>query len=484
MIIDVYKHDNVYIRIESDSESIIRELSTHFSFEILNSRFMRKKHWNGKIYLFNRKNKLLYFGLLGELKKFCKENGYEIRMHFNSSDVEFSVHEAKKYIDKLNLPFEARDYQIDAFVKCVRKRRLLIVSPTSSGKSLMIYLLAKLYSNDNKKVLIIVPTLSLIHQLEGDFKEYGYKKEVKKIFSGEEKIASENIVISTWQSVYGMNQEWFSNFYCIIGDEAHSFKAKSLIELMKKTDTIKYKFGFTGTMNDENINQMTLRGLFGDFYQTTTTKQLMQNKHIADLIIKILVLKYSKNDSVEVLKFKSDYMKEIEYITSFEKRTKFIRNLALSLEGNTLILFRLVDKHGKHIYDSLANQEKRKVYFIHGKVDGKERNDIRNIVEKENDSIIIASQGTFSEGISIKRIHNIIFANPGKSKIKVLQSIGRGLRLGKDKEEVTLFDIADDFSIEGKYNITLKHLFERVKLYDKEKFNYKIYNIKVGKRNE
>jgi type I site-specific restriction endonuclease len=176
-----------------------------------------------------------------------------------------------------------------------------------------------------------------------------------------------------------------------------------------------------------------------------------------------------------------DYQSEIDYIVRLEARNNFIKNLVLSLEGNTLLLFQFVDKHGRILYDKLEKETKdRKIFFIHGGVDGEERDKVREIVEKETNAIIVASFGTFSTGINIRNLHNVIFASPSKSRIRNLQSIGRSLRTSETKKEATLFDIADDMSWKSKKNYTLLHFMERIKTYNEEKFNYRIYKVSLN----
>ena len=175
----------------------------------------------------------------------------------------------------------------------------------------------------------------------------------------------------------------------------------------------------------------------------------------------------------------STYQVEMDYLVGCERRNKFIKNLALSLKGNTLILFQFVEKHGKLIYDMISSacHEERKVFFVYGKVPGEERNVIRSIVEQEKNAIIVASRQTFGTGVNIKRIHNIIFASPLKSKIANLQAIGRGLRKGEDKEECVLYDIVDEL---GWYNYGIRHANERKLIYQREGFAFKTYQIQMG----
>ena len=204
---------------------------------------------------------------------------------------------------------------------------------------------------------------------------------------------------------------------------------------------------------------------------------------VADFEIKCLILKHP-DEICKELKEKS-YQDEIQYLISSESRNKFIKNLAVSLGKNTLVLYQMVEKHGEILYNMIKDTKKignRKVFFVHGGVETADREEIRRIMEIENDAIIVASFGTFSTGINIRNLHNIIFAMPTKSSIRTLQSIGRGLRQSEGKEIATLYDIADDMRHKKHMNYTLKHFVERTKIYNNEKFPFKIY--KIGLKND
>ena len=441
----------------------------------------KNKFWDGKIRLFNGTNNTIYLGLLPYVKAFCDERDYDLEFD-ESLEItnDCSVYEVNEFAKTLDLPFELRDYQTEAVAHCVRNNRAMILSPTASGKSLIIYLLAQLYQEH--KTLIIVPTVSLVHQMEKDFKEYGYKNVCKKITAGVDKMnISEDIVITTWQSIYKMPKNWFAQFGVTIGDEAHLFKAKSLTSIMTKLEDCKYRFGFTGTLDGTETHKLVLEGLFGTVKSFVKTKDLIDSGTVADLKIKILVLKYAE----ETAKMCKDnkFQEEMDFIVGNEKRNKIISNLAQSLNGNTLILFQYVEKHGKILYDLIQQSinSKRKVFFVFGGTDADTRESVRSITERENDAVIIASYGTFSTGVNIRNLHNVIFASPSKSRIRNLQSIGRGLRKSETKDSCTLYDIADDLQYKKKVNYTLRHLYERVKTYNEEQFEYKIYKIKLEK---
>jgi len=205
----------------------------------------------------------------------------------------------------------------------------------------------------------------------------------------------------------------------------------------------------------------------------------MDKKQLSNLVVRCLILKHTEENCQIVAKGK--YQDEIDYLVSSKSRQNFIRNLAIKLKGNTLVLFQLVEKHGKNLYKLIYEKadENRKVFYIFGGVEAEERESIRGIVEKENNAIIVASYGTFSTGINIKNLHNIVFASPSKSRIRNLQSIGRGLRLGDNKINASLYDIADDLTYKSKENFTLKHFQERINIYTEEEFDYEIHNIQL-----
>jgi superfamily II DNA or RNA helicase len=481
--------DNVHVQVFTDS-GIEAELQEHFSFLVPGYQFMPKykmKMWDGKIRLYNRMTKELYFGLLPKLFEFCENRNYEYIFE-ESIELEDQYFDEKfilNYFNELKLPFEPRDYQIQSVLHSIRNNRALLVSPTGSGKSLMIYTLTRFY---DLKTLIIVPTIGLVTQMQSDFKQYSVNDKgfnvddsVHCIFAGQDKQTDKKIVISTWQSIYKMPKKYFDQYDVIIGDEVHQFKAQSLVNIMEKLTEAKYRFGTTGTLNDSLTHQLVLQGLFGDPLKVTTTKKLMDENNLSELNVNCLILKYNDETCKSVKNLK--YHEEIAFILKHEKRNNFIRNLSIKMEGNTMVLFQYVDKHGKLLYELIRKKlekedPERKVFFVAGETDKDVREDIRTITESESNAIIVASTGVFSTGINIKNLENIIFASPSKSRIKVLQSIGRVLRIGRS-DKANLYDICDDLSYKSYKNFALKHFLERVKIYTVEKFKYKIVKMDI-----
>jgi len=480
----VHKVNESFMKIECEKH-FAQELNTFFSFRVPGYQFtpaFKNKMWDGFIKLFSLRDYTLYTGLLAYVEKFCKERDYTIAIDPKLNITEnFSIVEAEKFIQSIDLPHEVRDYQLKSFIHAVRNKRMLLVSPTASGKSLIIYNIVKwLQESNHKKGLLIVPTISLVHQMFKDFKSYGFNSDeyCHMIHGGQDKTSDKFLYISTWQSIYKNDPEYFHQFDFVLGDEAHLFKAKSLTSILSNCINSEYRIGCTGTLDGSSTHRLVLEGLFGPVYQSTTTSELIEQKHLSEFKIKCLVLKYSE-DVCRMAKT-WDYHDEMDYIVGNVKRNEFIKNLTLSLEGNTLVLFNLVEKHGKQLHKLIKDSSKnRHVFFVFGGTDVEIRESVREITERENSAIIVASYGTFSTGINIRNLHNIIFASPSKSRIRNLQSIGRGLRKSDTKKEATLFDIADDFRI-GKFtNYTLNHFIERCKIYDDEKFSYKFYNIEM-----
>ena len=478
----VSKKNEVYLQVEAEPH-VYYELRDAFQFEVPNAKFSpsyKNKWWDGIIYLFNVNTKEIYVGLLDKLIQFCKDHNYTYEFTDNKFyGLPFEINEniskegVNDYVSSI-AKYTPRDYQIEGIYQALYCNRKVIVSPTASGKSLMIYSLVRYYTAKENNVLIIVPTTSLVSQLFKDFVDYGWdaEKYCHMIYSGREKEDSREVYISTWQALYKMPKKYFEKFNCVIVDECHTAKAKSLVSIMSKMCDAKYRFGFTGTLDGVEVNKLVLEGLFGPSYKIIKTDELMQKGHLAKLDIKVLLLKHPPH-RFEI------FEDEVQYLINHQKRNNFIKNLTLDLKGNTLVLFARVEGHGQPLYESINNNisDDRKVFFIHGGVNTDERELVREITERENNAIIVASYGTFSTGINIRNLHNVIFASPSKSRIRNLQSIGRVLRKGENKVKATLYDIADDISYKSRKNYTLNHLIERIKIYNEENFNYEIINI-------
>ena len=490
-MINIEKINDVHLRVYTD-DGIAQELSQFFTFEMPGARFTpqyRAKIWDGKIRMFDLHRKTLYVGLLKYLLNFAERNGYTVNfLNDVVQHTDIDLEQLKQFLTWLNLygrgkPIEIYDYQIHAIHHALEQERCLLLSPTSSGKSLIIYSLMRWHLEHERKCIIIVPTTSLVEQLYSDFQDYSSENKWKvdnncqKLYSGFPKDFQSNVLITTWQSIFRQPSAWFKQFDVIFGDEAHNFKAKSLTSVMEKLSTCRYRTGTTGTLDNSKVHKLVLEGVFGPVHKVISTKELMDSNRVAKLKIKCLLLKY--DDMTRQIVNKSTYQEEMDFIVKNDKRNKFIRNLTVSTEGNTLVLFQYVEKHGKILYEMIKDKvsKDRKVFFIYGGTDTEDREAARIMMEGEDNAICIASFGVFSTGINIPSIENVIFASPSKSKIRNLQSIGRGLRLKDGKSHCNLFDIADDFQRKSWKNHTLGHFAERLKVYSEEQFDFKIIEV-------
>ena len=488
-MIKVTQKDQVHLKINTEP-SIEQEINDFFTFEVPGAKFMplyRKRMWDGKARLFSMYNKELYIGLLPYLKEFADTLEYKLDVDIPDIGEQTDVDKLTK---ELNFqsggnPIQIRDYQRDAVDHCIKQGRTLLLSPTASGKSLIIYSLIRYHNARGRKQLIVVPTTSLVEQMYGDFQDYAsadswsVAENCHRIYGGKVKSNEYPVIISTWQSIYKYPKTWFKDFDVFYGDEAHLFKAKSLTTLMNKCTNTPYRIGTTGTLDGTKTHRLVLEGVFGQVHKVTTTKKLMDDKQLANLKIVCMALNYDDKTKKENKTF--TYQEEIDWIVKNPERNKIIRDLTVAQDGNTLVLFQFVEKHGTVLHEMVqkAVDKDRKVFFVFGGTDTETREEIRAITEKENNAIIIASYGTFSTGINIRNLHNIVFASPSKSRIRNLQSIGRGLRKGDKKVVCNLFDIGDDLSWKSHKNYTLNHLIERIKLYNEEGFNYKLVKINV-----
>ena len=492
--IEIEYINSVYMRIKADA-GMKSELSEFFAFKPEGYQFSPKykaRVWDGTIRLFQPMRPVLYVGLYPHLKKFCEQRDYILDAPPEIGEKEIIE---KGYVEELaesiNCKFKPRDYQIEYIENALKNRRSLSLSPTSSGKSLIIYLIQQhYYQTFGLRTLIIVPTISLVHQMSGDFVDYGCEDEIYTIQGGVDKNTGAPIVISTWQSLIKQPKDWFRQFGCVMGDEAHTFQAKSLTKIMHNLEDCQFRHGFTGTLksSESKTHRLVLEGCFGEVKKVISTKKLMDEGTVANFEVKAIVLNHSneakgnfKKAMASVKESVKKWPAEREFIVNHEKRNNFIRNLVHSLKDqNNLILFDLVEKHGK-ILAPLLEKEGRELHFIYGATKGEERERIRHLVENDPDKKhdILASYGVFSTGVNIRRLDNVIFASSSKSEIKVLQSIGRSLRKAEDSQNAVLYDIADDLSVGSFENYTLKHFKQRIEIYSTEEFPFKIFTIDI-----
>jgi len=486
------KHSDVWIRVDVEDPGILFELDDYFKFRVPGYRFMpafKTGQWDGFVHLFNTRNRALYVGLIDKIKDFAKH--YNVKYTIDPNlDEAFSID-----YDFEHPNFDLRvkgeeitpyDYQHDSVRYAIENKRGIILAPTSAGKSLIQYLIVREWMKSLDKILILVPTISLVKQLAADFLDYSSEDDdfdkslIHQISGGKEKDNEAPIYISTWQSLFRQPKTYFDQFGAIMCDEVHIAKAQSITKIMEKLTNCPNRVGLTGTLSadDNKTNKLVLEGLFGPVYHAVTTKELMDDETISPLDIRSLLLQYSDAEAQDCKKL--TYQEEIDWLITHPKRNEFIIKLGLLQKKNTLILFQFVEKHGKVLYKKIKElAPDRPVYFVSGEVNADNREEIRRLTEGHDDAIIVASVGVFSTGVNIRNLHVMIFAHPSKSRIRVLQSIGRILRKSDNKDKAIMFDLADDLRWKRHKNYGLKHWESRVKTYNEQKFDYEISNIRL-----
>jgi superfamily II DNA or RNA helicase len=473
------------------SSSIHRELTSYFSVFADNYRFNPKfkaKMWDGKLRFFDYQNHLP-IGLVGHLRDFASKGGYTYHCKFKSGE-KIDFHVFKAFVDDLHIiddegnPMEPRDYQLLAAYESLCDGHLNVSSSTASGKSLILYLIVKWLRKHDEKVICIVPSVQLVEQLYSDFLSYGWfnvEEECCRIYAGQKRMIEKGVIISTWQSLYKDKKE-FAKFDAILIDEAHGAKAKSITEIMHHSINARYRIGVSGSYPEPATpDWFGIVGGMGPIKVYSTYKSLQDAGYISQIQITVIQLKYPPHIKTKNFKENSaEYSQEQDYVNRFKERITFIRKMSQKLSGNTLILFTKKEAHGYPLHEQLkAELVGKNVLYIDGDTPPKEREYLRQYMETHDNCVLIATYGTLSTGVNIKRIHNIIFASGYKSRVKVIQSIGRGLRKYKDKVFLKLYDIVDDLSFIDKrqkikyINYSIQHFKERLKIYNKEQFAVK-----------
>lgn len=467
--------DDVWVRVDAE-EAVLREISAHFTFIIPAAKFMKGyRHWDGKIHLFKLREQLLYRGLLPRLMDYLAQHGHPVTSRVPTPD-DLPLDDVIVWVRAQLLPVQPRPYQIAALRQLLADRRGIILSPTGSGKSLIMHLVVQYL---NLPTLIVVPTTSLVAQLRNDFISYGVDaSDIHTITAGQSKTTAAPITISTWQSIYELPPSYYAKFQCVFVDEVHLAKSKSLSGLMEKCVSVPYRFGCTGTLDDTQAHQLILEGLFGAVTRVTTTHQLMQQQHLTPLRVKLCGIVYP--DAVKKSLRGASYQDEVEYLVTSPERLEIVARTAARAKGNVLVLFNFIEKHGVPLFDRIQHLVvDREVHFISGSVPGEERERVRQWVNQNDRQIIVASYGTFSTGIDLPKLDTLIFASPSKSKVRVLQSIGRSLRLHRDKTHATLVDFVDDLRTGTHVNHTFRHAELRVQYYASERFPYELHTLPV-----
>ena len=503
MSVIIRKLNESFVQIKNYDQELYKKLRERFTFYSPNYRFNPKYkagYWDGKISLFDSQNDTIPIGLFPDLYKIVKTKTNDIICDFSlfEKGYDISKEEILNFCKAINLPFKPYEHQINAIQKAIQKKRIILESATSSGKSFIQFVICNFLKlkNDKEKILIIVPTVQLVEQMAKDFCDYAknfcdYSENIKKIYSGQGKEINKQafIVISTYQSLSNIkNNKVFEAFTSVICDEAHTATSLSISNIVSKCTNAEFKIGCTGSLSNEKVHEMQLKGLFGSVEKIISARQLIEKDMAANFDIKGIILEYNIDDRI-ILKNKLEGIKtkkrkeiarytcEMELIRGKENRLNFFVDFANKIDKNSIFLFKNIE-YGRKLFRELRLNTKKRVYYIDGSIDVLKREEIRANLERYNNCILVTSFGTFSTGINVKNIYNAVLVESMKSPIKIIQTIGRILRKLPNKNAV-LFDIADELSLNRFTNYSMRHFKSRLSTYKKERHEVKVIKIKI-----
>lgn len=489
-----------FLIIDSCTELEYEQLKISLTKKIEGWRFhplVKKKLWNGEI-SFVKRNKIPS-GLWKEVVDVCKEYDFKLSMKniTNLFDSDIQESDFKDWANDFfkDSELKPRDYQIDAAFKILKYRRCLAELATSAGKTLISFMIvAYMFDKlEKKKILFIVPNVSLVLQATGDFEEYNKSRvqlRVQQIYSGVKIRKSSNIVIGTYQSLVKKDEDYFKQFDVVMIDEAHKGKANSIQKIMDKCWHCDYRFGLSGTIPKRGtVNRLSLMSAMGPLVTQVKANYLQDEGHIAKCKVLQIHMDYATVEQKESFAFLSKnpldrqrlFSLEQNFITENENRLNFVSNVIKKSTSNSLVLFHKI-AYGEKLYQKLKEITNKKIYYVDGSINADLREEFKRRMEKNDDVIIVASYGTFSTGISIKNIHNIFFTESFKSEVIIRQSIGRGLRKHLAKDIVKIYDFIDDLRYTDQdsdwTNYMYRHGIARRNIYKEEKFPFDIQDIK------
>lgn len=485
MTLQINSINAAFLSLQTDDLGVLRHISDHFSFYVPTAKYhpaFKSGKWDGKIRLL-QKGKFIYSGLKSKLIDFLTTNQYSYQDNTHKN-ILISKQLTHELLTKITLPFPIRDYQQRSVTTLLEQGSGLLISPTSSGKSLILFLILVILLKlvKPKKIIIGVPTISLVQQLASDFISYCttekmlsfFNNNVHLLYGGQEKDYSKRIMIGTFASLSNLSEDFFHDADVVIGDECHLLSKTHGKHIFENSTNAIFRMGCTGTLQESILDKLVLEGLFGKPIQYIKTVELIENKQATPLKINPIVFNYSTDICKQIIKM--DYPSEYDFLMTFPERLKIIANFISSLSNNTLVLFTKIEKHGDLLYKALTHSLKEKeLIYITGKTDIDIREESRKKAEDQNNLVLLCSYGVFSQGVNIKNLHNIVFASPYKAKIKILQSIGRGLRLHDSKSICQVFDFVDDCRVKGKSaNFLFDHFMKRYELYIQEGFDVDI----------
>lgn len=476
-------------RVVCDDAGLMEALYKHFSVYIdkywFNSK-VKKGYWDGKIN-FVKRNGTFNNGLVDKIIEYLKcqkEYNLEIDPAYDKPNKTMLAKLKDKFLEltmDMNCPFSPYAHQMKGAFKCVFYRRAILEHCTSSGKSLTQALLVNflLHSKKKHKFLVLVPRIDLIHQLKDDYVEYGIDPNIIGKYYSDEKDIDKQIVISTWQAIY-KKKKLLRDFTVLMVDECHGLRAEQVRSVAENTIKANLRYGFTGTLPDHKCEKMLIESVIGPVVDEVKAEDLQKLKLISDIKIDIPFLIYKEDEVKKVKKAskgldgRAAYEYEKNFVIEHERRNKLVAKICKKFADRGENALVLVNRHSHvdSIKSALAEVGIDPI-VVTGKVKNSVRKEVRGKMEEKGGQVLLATSGVYSTGISIKRLHAVVFANAGKSKIETLQSVGRGLRLHHSKSKLHLYDMADNL----KYSED--HLQERMEYYARNNFEVEIKEVNL-----
>lgn len=476
--------------IKVDDGDLLYELDSAFAIYKEGYQFVPtyKNHiWDGKVHFFKAQTRKFPIGLVDELIKWCKKRNHTLVFeNYEKEPVEWLSREKFEANCKQIMAgskYQPRDYQLDAAFAALNGKRGILECCTSSGKSLMIYLIMRnlLMERGFKKMLLIVPSIMLVTQMYKDFEDYGWS-DLDKWCELQDKdhvpTFEKTILITTWQSLMKQDATFFEDQQVVITDECHQAKANVLTNILKFSFNAEFKLGTTGTLPPDACEMYGVKSVLGSTLYKITSEELISRGFLTDIIVANIFLQYP----IDFIKENQErtYPEEVRLVEEYEDRMRILDVIVNKFPENHNML--VLCNHVEHLEATIEYLKEhcgnRKVVKITGSVKAAEREFIRISAEETDGLIIVATYGTMSTGVNIKKIHEIILFANSKSKIRVLQSLGRGLRKHPEKSKVVIFDIVDDMRYKSKRgkvhsNYLYDHWLERSKYYIDQKFKQK-----------
>jgi superfamily II DNA or RNA helicase len=419
-------------------------------------------------------------GLYHAIKTFIRENAPDCKIYITDSLREVVTPGYKQAYnqDRAKLALELRDYQQNIVDACLKHGRGVTILATAGGKTLTIANLIECIHKTQKqfKCLMLVPDLGLVNQTSSDFYEYKTTFLHSK-WTGSDKLnLGSNVIIANMGILQSSKSDtdWIQDVDLLIIDEVHKLRKDNKINKLIKTIRTPHKFGFTGTMPEQLLDQWNILGQIGRVLYERNSYQLREQQYVAKAKVQVIKIVYNeKPPTYPADRFdpSARFRREQQFIAKNTFRNNILGKLSQGFDNNSLIMVDYIE-HGEELYGVLRSQCKNKqVFFIRGEVAVEERDKVKKLMENTSDVVCIAISKIFSTGINIKNLHYIVFAGGGKAKVKIIQSIGRGLRLHKDKKGVIIIDIAD------MLHYGSQHYTKRLSLYKGEKIDYGIKKI-------